>query len=191
MKAIHLVPVAAAGVAPGAVPLERLDELAAALARVFQLSCHVRTGRLEAGFAFDPARNQYHATAILGRLAELAGDDTRLLGVTELDLYVPVLTFVFGEAQLAGRCALVSVHRLREEFYGLPPANDLLHERMVKEAVHELGHTFGLRHCDDWRCVMASAHGVERLDVKSTEFCPACRAAVLASANRGKIARLG
>ncbi|MBI4462937.1 MAG: archemetzincin, partial [Acidobacteria bacterium] len=65
----------------------------------------------------------------------------RLLGITALDLYVPVLTFVFGEAQLSGRCALVSAHRLREEFYGLPPSNDLFHERLVKEAVHELGHT--------------------------------------------------
>jgi len=111
--------------------------------------------------------------------------------VTSLDLYVPVLTFVFGEAQLEGRCALVSLHRLREEFYGLPASNDLLHERLTKEAVHELGHTFGLRHCHDWRCVMASAHGVERLDVKTAEFCPTCRGVVAAElAGKRRAARL-
>lgn len=170
MKAIHLVAV-------GAAPAGLLDELAAALARVFHVSCRVRPEPLDAGFAFDPARQQYHSTAILQRLDALAaGDDIRRLGVTALDLYVPVLTFVFGEAQLDGLCALVSLHRLREEFYGLPASAELLRERLLKESVHELGHTFGLRHCDDWNCVMASTHAVERLDVKSAEFCPACAA---------------
>lgn len=183
MKAIHLLPVTAAGVEPprpgeqvDRFSLGLLDELATALARIFHISCHVRPEPLDASFAFDPARNQYHSTAILQRLESLAAaDDIRLLGVTALDLYVPVLTFVFGEAQLQGCCALVSLHRLREEFYGLPPSNDLLHERLTKEAVHELGHTFGLRHCSNWSCVMASTHAVERLDLKTASFCPACR----------------
>lgn len=181
MKAIHLLAVEAAGAgsAPagyGGVSLDLLDEVSAALARVFHVSCRVRTAPLNADFALDPTRAQYHATAILQRLEALRGqDDIRLLGITALDLYVPVLTFVFGEAQLSGRCALVSAHRLREEFYGLPPSNDLFHERLLKEAVHELGHTFGLRHCTDWRCVMASTHAVERLDVKTADFCLACR----------------
>ena len=194
MNAIHLLRVTAAGLPAqagtgppagpgGEVTLGLLDELAAALARQFRVSCRVCPERLEAAFAFDPARGQYHSTAILQRMAELAEPDLRLLGVTALDLYVPVLTFVFGEAQLEGGCALVSLHRLREEFYGLPASNDLLHERLTKEAVHELGHTFGLRHCHDWRCVMASAHGVERLDVKTADFCSACRAAVFVPAS--------
>ena len=68
----------------------------------------------------------------------------------------------------------MSLHRLREEFYGLPAREELMRERLVKEAVHELGHTFGLRHCDDWRCVMTSSHAVERLDVKGAEFCFLC-----------------
>jgi archaemetzincin len=105
---------------------------------------------------------------------------SRILAVTSLDLFVPVLTFVFGEAQLAGNCAVVSIHRLREEVYGLPPNPGLLAERLAKEAIHELGHTFGLRHCDDWNCAMASSHSVEWLDVKGADLCPACRKAIAA-----------
>jgi archaemetzincin len=86
-----------------------------------------------------------------------------------------VLTFVFGEAQLEGSCAVVSTARLREEFYGLPARDDLLRERLLKEATHEIGHTFGLRHCPDWSCVMASSHAVEVMDVKGAEFCKSCR----------------
>jgi len=103
---------------------------------------------LNIDFAYDARRNQYYSTAILQRMLSLASDaQTTCLGVTHLDLFIPILTFLFGEAQLSGRCALVSIHRLREEFYGLPPNSNLLWERLVKESVHELGHVVGLRHC--------------------------------------------
>lgn len=158
------------GVDPG-----RLDALAAQLERAFRMPCHVRDGNLDGAFARDAARGQYHSTAILERMRSLAPNvKTRVLGVTALDLFVPIFTFVFGEAQLEGHCALVSLYRLAEEHYGLPPNESKLRERLTKEAVHELGHTFGLRHCDNWRCVMASSHGVERLDVKGAEFCAEC-----------------
>ena len=76
-----------------------------------------------------------------------------------MDLYIPVLTFVFGEAQLSDGGAVVSAHRLRQEFYGMPTDPELLHERLLKESLHELGHTYGLRHCPDYTCVMSSSNG--------------------------------
>lgn len=182
MNAIHLLSVVPGRGHPGAqeaqVRIEMLDDLAAELARIFQVSCHVHEETFCADFARDPARSQYHSTSILQRMQSLpGGPDIRFLGVTDVDLYIPILTFVFGEAQLGGRCALVSLHRLREEFYGLSPSPELLWDRLVKESIHELGHVLGLRHCPDWRCVMASTHDVERIDLKGEEYCPSCLAA--------------
>ena len=181
MKPIHLVPLAASlnGDSGGGEPaLSLLEHLATGLARTFQVPCRIRPALGELGFALEPGRGQYHSTAILQRLERVSDPDARVLGVAACDLYVPVLTFVFGEAQLDGNCAVVSTARLREEFYGLPGREEVLRKRLLKEAVHELGHTFGLRHCADWRCVMTSSHAVERLDVKEAEFCGRCRKSV-------------
>jgi archaemetzincin len=172
MESLHIVPVG------GGLAIELLDELAAALASRLRFSCHVQVSPLDAVFAYEQKRNQYHSTAILKRLLEAGPPKGRVLGITPHDLFVPVLTFVFGEAQVSGRAAVVSTHRLTEEFYGLPRKPEVLFDRLVKEAVHELGHTFGLRHCSDWRCVMTSSNGVERLDVKSADFCAECVRAV-------------
>lgn len=182
MNAIHLLSVVSrrgySGARQPEVSLEMLDDLAAELARIFQVSCHVHEEPFLADFAYDPRRDQYYSTALLQSMLSLGSDpQTVWLGVTGLDLFIPILTYLFGEAQLGGRCAIVSLHRLREEFYGLPPNPDVLCQRLVKESAHELGHVLGLRHCLDWRCVMASTHDVERLDLKSGEYCTACLAA--------------
>jgi len=172
VKPIHLIPLGNGRIEPG---LDVLEQLAARLARTFRTPCRIRPEVFDPSFALDQNRQQYHSTAILQRLERASDPDARILGVTAHDLYVPVLTFVFGEAQLDGNCAVVSTARLMEEFYGLPPNPTLMRERLTKEAAHELGHTFGLRHCVDWRCVMSSSHGVELLDVKSADFCLDCR----------------
>jgi len=188
VKPIHLIPLGlanAGGLGLNLAPrFNDLEYLAATLARIFQTPCRIRPETLDVSFALDEARQQYYSTPIIQRLERMSDPDARVLGVTSCDLFVPVLTFVFGEAQLDGNCAVVSTARLHEEFYGMPPRLDLLRERLVKEASHELGHTFGLRHCADWRCVMASSHAVERLDVKGWEFCGACRKPVMQDGRR-------
>jgi len=158
---------------------ERLESLAAELEGTFRTSCRVRDGVMDARFAHNPKRGQYHSTAILERLQSISvNGSSRLLGITAVDLFVPIFTFVFGEAQLAGNCGVASLYRLSEEHYGLPADEDKLRDRLTKEAVHELGHTYGLRHCEDWQCVMASSHSVELVDVKSARFCGECARAL-------------
>jgi archaemetzincin len=98
------------------------------------------------------------------------GHPHRLLGVTDVDLFIPVLTFVFGEAQLGGRAAIVSLARLTE---AADPAK--LAARFVKEAVHELGHTFGLVHCASAACVMSRSPGLTAVDLKRDRLCADCR----------------
>jgi archaemetzincin len=183
VRPIHLIPLANGSGAPPAYRaepgLDLLEHLAAALARVFRTPCRIRPEVFDVSSAKEATRGQYYSTAILQSLDRVGDPGARLLGVTACDLYVPVLTFVFGEAQLGGNCAVVSTARLKEEFYGLPRSERLMRERLLKEASHELGHTFGLRHCGDWQCVMSSSHGVERLDTKTTEFCATCYKSIL------------
>ena len=107
-------------------------------------------------------------------------DALKLLAVTERDLFIPVLTFVFGQAQLGGRVAVVSLARLRQEFYGLPPNREIFLERAHKEALHEAGHMFGLVHCADRTCAMSLATNIRQIDGKQAAFCAACAAHVAA-----------
>ncbi len=172
MSVLHLLPV-------GEIDGRALEDLQRGLAAEFRARCEVLPHRLEAEFAFDSRRGQYHSTEILRRMEKgVLPGSWRVLGVTGNDLFMPILTFVFGEAQLNNTCAVVSSHRLRQEFYGLPASPELLRERLLKEAVHELGHTFGLTHCRDYDCVMAASHAVERIDLKGSHFCGDCRSRV-------------
>jgi archaemetzincin len=107
--------------------------------------------------------------------SQVRGDGSRLLGLIGRDLYLPMLSFVFGHAQLEGPVALVSLARLRQEFYGLRPDPDRLRQRAETEVAHELGHTFGLRHCEDSRCCMSLSTSIEEVDGKQPGFCRSCR----------------
>jgi archaemetzincin len=125
--------------------------------------------------AYDGARDQYRSVEIVKALAGAApADAARMLGVTEVDLSIPMLTFLFGHAQLSGRVALISLCRLRQEFYGLPPDEALLRERAVKEMLHEMGHTFGLTHCGDTQCAMSVSTHIQFVDAKSARYCASC-----------------
>jgi archaemetzincin len=99
----------------------------------------------------------------------------RLLGLVDQDCYTPGLNFVFGQAMAGGRDAVVALPRLRQEFYGLPEDEVLFKERAIKEAVHELGHTYGLGHCPNSRCVMHFSNSLADTDIKGVSFCRTCR----------------
>ena len=175
MKWIRIVTVGRAD--PGLV-----DAAAVALTRELGVPCRVAPNALDPAFAFHPERNQYHSTMLLEALAKSGHDevaragDELTVGIAGVDLYIPILTFVFGEAKMGAGRALVSYQRLQQEFYGLPRDSALAAARMAKEAVHEAGHALGLTHCDDYQCVMAASHSVEWLDLKGTAFCAECRA---------------
>ncbi len=130
-------------------------------------------GKLDPAFARNPVRNQYDSTRLLAEM-KARFPEGMVIGATACDLFIPVLTFVFGEAEMPGRAAIFSIHRLREEFYGLPPDRTLLAARALRELWHEAGHLRGLPHCQDWNCAMSSSHSVERVDSKSERYCREC-----------------
>ncbi len=130
-------------------------------------------------FALDPKRAQYSSVEVMRAFAATAPTGTsKIVGITNRDLFIPVLTFVFGQAQLGGRLALVSLARLRQEFYSLPADHSVLVARAVKEVAHELGHTFGLAHCPDRRCVMSVSTDVRQVDGKRPTYCATCASMV-------------
>jgi archaemetzincin len=174
MKVLQLLPI-------GEFDPRLLRELGPAMAETFRVPCEVARLRLDPEFAYHGERQQYHSSEILQAMQRLVTRDSwRVLGVTAVDLYIPILTFVFGEAQIGGPCGLVSAHRLRQEFYGLPPNAEMLGQRLLKEAVHEVGHTLALTHCEDYQCAMAPSHAVEWIDLKDVSLCETCRAQVFA-----------
>jgi archaemetzincin len=126
--------------------------------------------------AYNATRRQYHSTQLLAQLREIGGGEAKILGVTDLDLFIPIFTFVFGEAQVGGCAALMSTHRLHQDFYGLPEDTRTLFARAEKEAVHELGHAHGLSHCRSFDCVMRFSNSVEQVDLKPGDFCQLCEA---------------
>lgn len=168
MPEIKIVPV-------GKVEPDLLAYLSLTLSSAIGTECTEIPQIIDPEGAYDSKRRQYHSTKLLGKLFELCcGNGDRVLGVTSVDLYIPILTFVFGEAQLGGRVALMSAHRLRPEFYGLAADESLFYSRCEKEATHELGHTYGLRHCGSYDCVMHVSNSVEEVDLKPATYCENC-----------------
>lgn len=160
----------------GAVDRNLLEYLALTLPERFNRPCVEIRVNVNIEKAYDSTRRQYHSTQVLAQLREISAGEAKLLGVTDLDLFIPIFTFVFGEAQVGGCAALMSTHRLRQEFYGLPADRALLFERAEKEAVHELGHAHGLAHCRSFDCVMRFSNSVDQVDLRPCHFCQLCEA---------------
>jgi archaemetzincin len=175
------------------IPIGEVEEtlllfLRQSLFQTFKIQTRIRKRRFNLSPVYDPARNQYNSSGLLLELINDTPPETlRILGVTELDLFIPIFTFLFGEAQLNGIGALVSTHRLHNQFYGIPENKELLRSRLLKEGIHELGHTFGLIHCFALNCVMKSSTYVEDIDQKPIHFCKICEQEILRWGNGKKV----
>jgi archaemetzincin len=170
MQSIAIIPI-------GQIDPELLGVISEALRKAFH--CRTETHQeisipLE---AFDTKREQYHSNVTLKKVMSLKPDRyTRALGIADVDLFVPELNFVFGEADInSGVAAIISLTRLRQEFYGLNSDKNLFYLRSVKEAIHEIGHTYGLGHCQNPQCIMFFSNTIKDTDKKGPGFCNICR----------------
>ncbi len=148
--------------------------LAEKLTEVFGFKTRVTPLLRDLAFSHDPERNQYHSTPVLTELEQQCPEDgLKVVAVTQEDLFIPILTHVYGEAQLGGRTCILSIARLitGPDLGGA----DAGAARIVKEAIHELGHCFDLRHCRDQYCIMHYCRQLSDVDKKSHEFCRYCR----------------
>jgi archaemetzincin len=169
MKKILIVPI-------GSVDADILKNIVNALEKIFH-------SRVELGKeipipqdSYDSKRRQHHSTIILRKMQVVKPKSfDMMLCVTDVDLYVPQLNFVFGEADVSSRVTVVSLTRLRQEFYGLHPDKKLFCERAIKEAIHELGHTYGLDHCQNPKCIMYFSNSIRDTDRKGPGFCNNCK----------------
>lgn len=169
MKHIYIQPL-------GNLDKEIIQYLENNLSQKFSLSIRLLKAMAVPVEAYNLKRRQYLAPDLLKNVLKASPSDTlKILGVTKADIFIPIFTYVFGQAQLNGKAALISLHRLNPEYYGALPNQELYKTRAVKEAMHELGHTFGLIHCpEEISCIMSFSNSINEIDKKRRFFCPAC-----------------
>lgn len=156
-----------------------LQNLIKELSKRFSSNIQVIDVKLNMDDFFSIERKQYFSTQIIAEMMKLTNHyNGKVMLITDVDIFVPALTFIFGEAQLNGKHSILSVCRLHEIFYSGIANENLLLNRTIKEFLHELGHNYGLRHCIDWDCVMHASHGIEEVDIKGITYCSKCRTKV-------------
>ncbi len=154
--------------------VDLLEKMLPVISSHFKMETRLSDWHIDLTQFFDPVRSQYNANEMIQQLIPLAEKDDKIVGVTDLDLFIPVLSFIFGQAYLGGSAALISGHRLENQRYGLADDPKLYADRLIKCMVHELGHAFGLKHCLHPGCIMVSTTYVEEMDQKLDRFCRNC-----------------
>jgi archaemetzincin len=153
-----------------------LKDIAEAVNHEFLFSVNIREGHLDLSEFYDPGRRQYNGTKLLKEVDSMySSDSNKTMGLFSVDLFIPILTYIFGQAFLNGRSGIASHYRLSNERYGIVSDNKFVSDRFKKEVIHELGHTFGLVHCHISTCVMRASTYVEDIDQKSANLCISCR----------------
>lgn len=155
------------------VPVGSVDELAvsvvaANLQALMGLNAAVRPVEPAPEHAYQHGRRQYDAIKIIKSLARATAAHELTLGITQFDICTPILAFVFGESQLSGRAALISLFRITDE------KKELTYTRTAKIALHEVGHLIGISHCRTSECLMAFSANLTKLDQQQLLFCEAC-----------------
>jgi archaemetzincin len=153
-----------------------LKKIAESVNQELLLSVNIKEGHIDLSEFYDPVRRQYNGTKLLKEVDSLYSTDTnKTLGLFNVDLFIPILTYIFGQAFLNGSTGIASLYRFSNERYGMDSDDRFILDRFKKEVIHELGHTFGLIHCHNPTCVMRSSTYVEDIDQKSTKLCLKCR----------------
>jgi archaemetzincin len=153
-----------------------LKKIAESVRQEFFTTVNIKEGHLDLSEFYDPGRRQYNGTRLLKEVETVFSSDlNKTIGLFNVDLYIPILTYIFGQAFLNGSAGIASLYRLSNERYGMNTDDKFILERFKKEVIHELGHTFGLIHCHIPTCVMRSSTYVEDIDQKSTNLCFRCR----------------
>jgi len=154
-----------------------LEKISEVVMNEFNCPVAIKEAHVDISEFYDPGRRQYNGDKLLKAVDTLNIPGlSKTIGILNVDLFIPILTYIFGQAQLSGQTAIVSDFRLSNERYGMPADDNLLLQRFTKEVIHELGHTFGLIHCHTPTCVMRSSTYVEDIDQKEAQLCVKCRA---------------
>jgi archaemetzincin len=162
----------------GNIADEIMEELKDRVGNIFHCPVDIKADFIDLAQAYNPERKQYFSSKLLASFKKSEREE-RVVGIADVDLYVPRLNFVFGEADVGSGTAIVSLYRLRQEYYGLAPDEALFMERTTKETIHELGHTFGLEHCPNNKCVMHFSNSLADTDLKEANFCSSCRPKII------------
>ena len=164
----------------GNFEMDFVEKIAREIARVFASPVHIEFSHMDLNEFYDPIRRQYNANSILNTIDSRSPElHLKNIGIFKVDLFIPILTYIFGQAALNGSAGVASLYRLRNEHYGIKKDENLLLERFTKVIIHELGHMFGLIHCKNPICVMRSSTYVEDIDQKNQNFCIQCRSSIV------------